>query len=572
MTRNMLKIGIVISLIMLFFGASIISSIGGYIEEIRIQSNRETPLGAPLNNEYMIAYWKFDDCSGSTLKDSSMYNHDGTIYGASWTAGQSGCALDFDGTDDYVNLDAYSSDFGFNKTDDLLYSFYFRTTSTNKNIIYSLCRGDTYGYNPGFHIAILPNGSIQVQVWRLNCGILISSGGSYNDGSWHQAEILYNGISAKPIIDIYVDGTLIYSYEKYICNFYVDQFKYTNIGRHSHELVDYFDRNIDEFKIFKYEGGNEQNPPAIDGPTYGAPKEYYEYFFVAEDPEGDDIWYFVDWDDTTFEDWFGPFPSGTEVSVSHSWSNEGTYEIRAQTKDIWDDSRSSDPHPMAIGNAPPDIPTISGPSSGGVGGIYGYNIVSTEPDGNDIYYYFDWGDGTNSGWKGPYSSGQEVIIYNSWSSPGTYTIKGKAKDIYNAESYWSEPIVITIIENDPPTTPTIQGPSNGKVGSPLTYSFTSTDPDGDQVAYLIDWADGTPTSWSNYYDSGQTYTASHTWNSEGAFTIKAKAKDSYNAESDWGTYTVTIPRNKVFQYSFLLKFLDRVILIQGLLDILGRYN
>ena len=74
------------------------------------------------------------------------------------------------------------------------------------------------------------------------------------------------------------------------------------------------------------------------------------------------------------------------------------------------------------------------------------------------------------------------------------------------------------------------------------------------------------------YDSGDTYTASHTWNTEGSFILKAKAKDSYNAESDWATYTVTIPRNKIFYYSLFLKLLDRFTSIQELLDILGRYN
>ena len=216
MSRNMLKLKLAIFVTILFFGASITSSIDGYVGEIKVKSNIEAPMGAPINDDYMFAYWKCDECSGSTLEDSSIYDHDGIVYGAGWTAGQSGCALNFDGSDDYVDISAHSGDFGFNKTDDLLYSFSFRTSSTDKGIIYSTCRGDTYGYNPGFHIALLPNGSIQVQVWRLNCGILISSGGSYNDGQWHQAEVLYNGLSAKPIIDIYVDGDLILSYEKYI--------------------------------------------------------------------------------------------------------------------------------------------------------------------------------------------------------------------------------------------------------------------------------------------------------------------------------------------------------------------
>ncbi len=556
---------LVIGVIILFIGASVTSGMAGYIGEISIRTPIVAPTCYPLNNGYVDAYWKFDDCTGSTLEDSSGHEHDGTIYGAAWIAGQSGCALDFDGLDDYVDLDIHSVDFGFNKTDDLIFSFYFKSSSTDKGIIFSMCRGDSYGYNPGFHIALLSNGSIEVKMWRLSCGILMCSNGTYNDGSWHYAEILYNGISAKPIIDIYVDGTLDISYEKYICSFYSDQFKYTQMGRHSHELTNYFERNIDEFKIIKYPGGNDQNPPVISGPTFGAPGVEYEYTFVAEDPEGDDIWYFIDWDDTTFEDWFGPYPSGTVVTVSHSWSEVGTYEIRAKSKDIWDDSRLSDPYPVSIGNALPDIPIITGPASGGVGGIYGYTIVSTDADGDNIYYYFDWGDGTNSGWDGPYPSGQKATIYHSWTSPGIYYIKGKAKDIYNAESDWSEFIIITIVENDPPTTPTIQGPANGRVGTSYTYKFTSADPDDDQVAYYINWSDGTPASWSSFQTSGNTYSASHTWTSEGSFTIKAKAKDTYSAESDWATLEVTVPRNRVTSYLWYLGFLERFPMLERLL-------
>ncbi|HUS99966.1 MAG TPA: hypothetical protein VMY59_06585 [Candidatus Thermoplasmatota archaeon] len=37
---------------------------------------------------------------------------------------------------------------------------------------------------------------------------------------------------------------------------------------------------------------------------------------------------------------------------------------------------------------------------------YSYTSTTTEPDNEQIYYRFDWGDGSNSGWLGPYVSGQ----------------------------------------------------------------------------------------------------------------------------------------------------------------------
>ena len=36
--------------------------------------------------------------------------------------------------------------------------------------------------------------------------------------------------------------------------------------------------------------------------------------------------------------------------------------------------------------------------------------ASTNPDGDNIFYLFDWGDDTNSGWIGPYKSGEIELI------------------------------------------------------------------------------------------------------------------------------------------------------------------
>ena len=69
-----------------------------------------------------------------------------------------------------------------------------------------MCRGDAYGYNPGFHIGITSEGKIELQVWRLSCGILTWSNDTYNDGAWHQLEIYYNGILDNPYVEIIVDG------------------------------------------------------------------------------------------------------------------------------------------------------------------------------------------------------------------------------------------------------------------------------------------------------------------------------------------------------------------------------
>lgn len=88
-------------------------------------------------------------------------------------------------------------------------------------------------------------------------------------------------------------------------------------------------------------------------------------------------------------------------------------------------------------NQPPTIPKLDGPDKGSPGVIYSYTVKSTDYDYQDLFYFIDWGDGTNTGWIGPYTQGEEVIVNHTFANKGTYTIKAKAKDVLNAESDWA---------------------------------------------------------------------------------------------------------------------------------------
>jgi len=51
----------------------------------------------------LVAYWSFDEGTGNIAYDISGNGNNGTIYGAKWTKGKYGSALQFDGVDDYVD-------------------------------------------------------------------------------------------------------------------------------------------------------------------------------------------------------------------------------------------------------------------------------------------------------------------------------------------------------------------------------------------------------------------------------------------------------------------------------------
>jgi len=85
----------------------------------------------------------------------------------------------------------------------------------------------------------------------------------------------------------------------------------------------------------------------------------------------------------------------------------------------------------------PKKPTLNGPVNGKSGENQEYTISTIDPNGDDVLYYIDWGDGTNSGWIGPYNSGEICNINHNWREKNTYIIKAKAKDTNGLESGWS---------------------------------------------------------------------------------------------------------------------------------------
>jgi hypothetical protein len=108
----------------------------------------------------------------------------------------------------------------------------------------------------------------------------------------------------------------------------------------------------------------------------------------------------------------------------------------------------------------------------------------------------------------------------------------------------------TFVLNQPPLIPdTPEGPDKGILNRELTYSISTTDPEGDQVFYQWSWGDGYISEWEGPYNSGETATASHRWKEEASYYIKVKAKDIYDQESDWSEkLRIKISENRALNY------------------------
>jgi hypothetical protein len=172
-----------------------------------------------------------------------------------------------------------------------------------------------------------------------------------------------------------------------------------------------------------------------------------------------------------------------------------------------------------------------------------------DSDGEIVEYLWESDIDGNFGYE-PYFS------YDSLSA-GTHTISFYVRDNNGA---WSNPDFMTleVIENQPPEIPAISGNAKGPAGEPVTFKFITSDPEHQDVFYYIDWGDGTEQDWFGPYASDEQKSVDHTWVEEGTYSIRAKAKDIYDAESDWGTLEVQMPHN-ILMYNHFFAFLIKII-------------
>ena len=151
--------------------------------------------------------------------------------------------------------------------------------------------------------------------------------------------------------------------------------------------------------------------------------------------------------------------------------------------------------------------------------------------------------------------GSVVEQYGCTGIDGPYGSWTDNRDAPPTEIYFD----FTVYLGDPPGAPDIDGPPTGDAGTLYDYDFTSTDPDGDDIAeYIVDWGDGTgDETLTGPFASGATATGSHTWTVGGDYVITAWAKDINGLVGPAGTLNINMPRNRAHVHTFLQWVLEQ---------------
>ena len=155
---------------------------------------------------------------------------------------------------------------------------------------------------------------------------LFWTGGDPNPGDDVTYDVYFGTTSTPPLVssgqssNTYEPGTMDYE-----TNYYWKIVAWDNSGESTEGSIWEFTTLLDP--------NPAPLPPDIDGPANGEPNKVYVYKFSAVDPNGDDVFFYIDWGDDTYEEWIGPFDSGVEGSATHSWDEEAVYVIKVKAKD-----------------------------------------------------------------------------------------------------------------------------------------------------------------------------------------------------------------------------------------------
>ena len=79
---------------------------------------------------------------------------------------------------------------------------------------------------------------------------------------------------------------------------------------------------------------NPPNTPTITGEINGEIQTSYDYTIQTTDPDHDDVQYYIDWGDQTFNI-TDLKESGVQIMESHTWSIKGTYSVKVKAIDIY---------------------------------------------------------------------------------------------------------------------------------------------------------------------------------------------------------------------------------------------
>ncbi len=487
-----------------------------------------------------VAYWPMDENTGTTTYDQSGNGNNGTINGATWTTGINGSALSFDGTDDYINLDAHKSDSEFDTDVGAVEMWINPASDGNNGHIFTFRKYDISQY-----IRFLEVGDTQLRfLGEIGDSFqfsLYTPTDSLVPGEWNHMVFQQTGSG----IEVYINGekqTLSGTGESSTM-WFADTFPASYDFRIAHwgSWSTKYKGLLDEISIYDYAldattiqqhydqfANPVNNPPVLDVFTVPSTPTVYEGEGVdfdatgSYDPDGDAIT--IEWD----FDGDGSFDA-TGATTSHVYPSAGSYDAKVKISD---------------GNASVNL-TITVTVRVNKDPVL---VVETEPSPPEVYedatVHFDasesydpYGDAITIEWDLDGDSTVDddgTTASYQYPTAGDYRVHVTANDGVNTVDTYIDVTVLVKPENDPPVLLLSTSPSPPVIYAGESVSLDASDsydPDGD--ALNLSWdldGDDIPDAFG--------LSVEHTYDIPGDYPVTATLTDGIDSVSKGVNVTV----------------------------------
>lgn len=452
-------------------------------------------------------YWRLGESQGSTAADSGPNgvtgNYQGTysLQSSGALAGVTNTAATFNGgvvvsgTQD-ANPTVYTEEAWFKTT----------TTSGGKIIGFGDATSGTSS-NYDRHVYMQDNGQLVFGTWTGQANT-ITTGPSYNDGSWHQVVASQGPDGMK----LYVDGQLAGTNPQTQAQPYNGYWRIggdTTWGSSS----PWFNGTIDEAAVYPsvlsastvlnhYNLGTGTTPNQAPTASFTATMTNLSGAFDAtasSDPDGTVASYA--WD-------FGDGSTGVGATPTHVYQNPGAYTVTLTVTDNAG-AASAPVAKQVTATAANQPPTAAFTSSANNLAVAFDGSTSSDPDGTVAGYAWNFGDG---------QTGTGATTSHTYAAAGTYTVSLTVTDNLGlASAPTTHTVTVTAPANQPPVAAFTTAVSNLNVSVDATGS---SDPDGTIAGYAWNYGDG---------QTGTGATATHTYAAAGTYTITLTVTDNQGA-------------------------------------------
>ena len=234
-----------------------------------------------------------------------------------------------------------------------------------------------------------------------------------------------------------------------------------------------------------------------------------------------------------------PLTGRTDVSTydpdeTHMNINAGMYRLNEEGNPV--------SAPLPMNHAPTADGTAGEPYRGTVGEELRFNgSRSYDTDGAIVSWQWSFGDNINA--SGP-------VVTHIYTAVGVYPVSLTVTDDVGVIDTYHTTAYIRL-PNQVPLRPSFYGPKVGSRNISYVFSMVATDPDNDEVQYVILWGDGSENT-TTFSSNGQSIQVAHRWDVLGFYPVIIYAIDPSNATSEETTFVMSIDVQYVGSLGYLI--------------------